>query len=196
MQMIQELFTKPVLIFGCGNPLFGDDGFGPAVVEHLMIHYSLPEFVLAVDAGTSIRDLLFDLLLAPVKPSRIHIVDAVCLPDRQPGQLFEPDLDEIPISKVSDFSLHQFPSVNLLREMNSLPLVHVQVLAVQAGHIPDFVQPGLSPEVHKAVEPACKWLLSQIGRAEGGDRHANSVVSSTAMPLCEGTKTRNRSQIT
>ena len=168
--MIQELHTKPVLVFGCGNPLFGDDGFGPAVIEHLKIHYRLPESVLAVDAGTSIRDFLFDLLLASVKPSQIYIVDAVSLPDRQPGQLFNLELDKIPIPKASDFSLHQFPSVNLLWEMNSLTPINVQVLAVQAGHIPDFVQPGLSPEVQAAVEPACKRLLYQIGGAEFGKR--------------------------
>lgn len=168
--MIQELHTKPVLVFGCGNPLFGDDGFGPAVVEHLLMHYRLPEIVLAVDAGTGVRDLLFDLLLAPVKPAQVHIIDAVSLPDRRPGQLFKLELDNIPISKASDFSLHQFPSVNLLWEMNSLTPINVQVLAVQAGHIPDFVQPGLSPEVQAAVEPACKRLLYQIGGAEFGKR--------------------------
>ncbi|UCF86440.1 MAG: hydrogenase maturation protease [Desulfobacteraceae bacterium] len=194
--MIQELFIKPVLVFGCGNPLFGDDGFGPAVIEHLMMHYSLPDSVLAVDAGTSIRDFLFDLLLAPVKPSQIHIVDAVSLPDRQPGEIFKLELDKIPIPKASDFSLHQFPSVNLLREMNSLTCVDVQVLAVQAGHIPDFVQPGLSPQVQKAVEPACRWLLYQIGRAEGEDRDATSVVSSTVMRLPGGTKTKDQKQTT
>ncbi len=193
--MIQELFTKPILVFGCGNPLFGDDGFGPAVVEHLMAHHALPEFVLALDAGTGLRDLLFDLLLSPVRPLQIHIVDAVCLPNRQPGQLFELDLEEIPASKTSDFSLHQFPSVNLLREMNSLGHVHVHVLAVQAGHIPDFVKPGLSPEVRKAIEPACKRLLCQIGGAKG-DRHVSSVLPGTAGPIFEKIKIESRERTT
>ena len=50
---------KSILIFGCGNTLWGDDGFGPAVIEHLHRHYQLPEDVIV---GTSIRDLLFDLV--------------------------------------------------------------------------------------------------------------------------------------
>jgi coenzyme F420 hydrogenase subunit delta len=30
-----EYRDKPIIIFGCGNILFGDDGFGPAVAEEL-----------------------------------------------------------------------------------------------------------------------------------------------------------------
>ena len=33
--MYREIETKEVLILGCGNVLFGDDAFGPAVVERL-----------------------------------------------------------------------------------------------------------------------------------------------------------------
>ena len=50
-----EMFNKRVLIFGCGNVLFGDDGFGPQVVEYLTQHYKLPSDVYALDVGTSIR---------------------------------------------------------------------------------------------------------------------------------------------
>jgi len=157
---MQNLNSKRILIFGCGNPLFGDDGFGPAVIEHLLSQHPLPESAAALDAGTGIRDFLFDLLLSPVKPEKIYVVDAVLLPDRVPGELFELKLDNIPIPKATNFSLHQFPSVNMLTEINSL--THVQVLAVQAEHIPDFVQPGLSAIVRRAIEPACAWLLSRI----------------------------------
>jgi coenzyme F420 hydrogenase subunit delta len=56
-----EMFEKSILIFGCGNILWGDDGFGPAVIQCLNEQYRLPADVLALDVGTSIRDLLFDL---------------------------------------------------------------------------------------------------------------------------------------
>jgi coenzyme F420 hydrogenase subunit delta len=129
----------------------------------MLSHYSLPEDVAVVDAGTGICDYLFDLLLSPVKPSDIFVVDAVSVPDRTPGELFELSIAGIPIPKATDFSLHQFPSVNLLAEINSV--TRVQVLAVQAGRIPDVVEPGLSPEVRNAVAPACAWLLSRIHTA-------------------------------
>lgn len=161
--MLEELFSKPVIVFGCGNTLFGDDGFGPAVIDFLLSRYRLPDSVLAVDVGTSIGDYLFDFLLAPKKPRHIFIVDAISQPHRQAGELFEPDLGEIPANKSSGFSLHQFPSVNLLREMQELAGVRVRILAVQVKCIPEAVEPGLSKEVQTAVPRACEWLLREIG---------------------------------
>jgi len=156
-------YIKPIQIFGCGNTLLGDDGFGPVVIEHLLSHYQLPESVAAIDAGTSIRDFLFDFLLSPSKPDQIYIVDAASLPDRTPGELFELTLDQIPAVKACDFSLHQFPSVNLLSELVSNTNISIHILVVQIMGIPEFVQPGLSPDIQKAVDPACRWLLSRLG---------------------------------
>jgi len=164
--MTSLFLNKPVMIFGCGNPLFGDDGFGPAVVDYLLAHYSPPDHVLAMDAGTAVRDYLFDILLSPVKPEMVFIVDAVKSPGRRPGELFLLDPDSIPADKSADFSLHQFPSVHLLKEMQCEADVAVHVLVVQADHIPDRVEVGLSPAVTNAVAPACKWLITQIGGLE------------------------------
>lgn len=158
--MTRELISKRALIFGCGNPLFGDDGFGPAVIEHLSSHYLLPYDVAAIDAGTGVRDYLFDILLSSVRPDDIFVVDAVSLPEKAPGALFEMSLDGIPTEKACDFSLHQFPSVNLLSELDSV--TRVRVLAVRTAHVPRFVEPGLSPAVQGAVEPACGWIMERI----------------------------------
>jgi len=161
--MIEELYSKPIIIFGCGNPLFGDDGFGPEVIAHLHENFHLPQAVEAVDVGTSIGDYLFDFLLAPTKPSHIFIVDAISQPQRRPGEIFQLDIESVPVNKAGDFSLHQFPSVNLLLEMRNLAGVDVRILAVQVKHIPDSVQPGLSEEVRAAIPRACMWLLRQVG---------------------------------
>jgi coenzyme F420 hydrogenase subunit delta len=160
--VIGDIFTKPILVFGCGNPLLGDDGFGSEVIERLGTHYLLPPSVHAEDAGTGICDLLFDLLLLPNKPTHLFIIDAVLLPDRLPGEIFEIDLDHIPAQSQTEFSLHQFPSVNLLQEMNNEVGIQVKILAVQAKHIPDCIQPGLSFEVQNALDPACKWITREV----------------------------------
>jgi coenzyme F420 hydrogenase subunit delta len=160
--MIQEVFQRPILVFGCGNVLLGDDGFGPSVIERFRRDYRLPPAIAAVDVGTSVREFLFDLLLVPTKPKRIFIVDAVSQPDRKPGELFELDIRELPAAKINDFSLHQFPSVNLLEELGSSGGVDVRVLAAQVKDIPQEVRPGLSPEVEAAVPEACAWLWKQI----------------------------------
>lgn len=164
--VIEEVFTKPLLIFGCGNVLFGDDGFGPEVIEHLHRHHSLPASVGAFDVGTGISDLLFDLLLSPRRPSHIFIVDAVSDPTRSPGELFEMDIQELPAAKSVDFSLHQFPSVNMLQELRDSAGIQVHILAVQAGCIPEAVRPGLTPEVRAAVSGACQWLMDRVAAAE------------------------------
>ena len=159
---IEDLFTKPVLVFGCGNTLLGDDGFGPAVADYLLENCPLPPHAAVFDAGTGIRELLFDLLLLPQKPREIYIVDAVYGSEHAPGEIFEIDVSAIPEKKVNDYSLHLFPSVNLLHELRSEAGVLVRVLAVQAREIPDEVRPGLSPEVQAAIPAACEWLRAQI----------------------------------
>ncbi|MEM5788930.1 MAG: hydrogenase maturation protease [Syntrophobacteraceae bacterium] len=159
---IQDLFTKPVLIFGCGNILMGDDGFGPAVIDHLQENYRLPSHVAALDVGTSIRELLFDLVLMPERPRIIYIVDAVFNSEHLPGEIFETDIARIPSIKVNDFSLHQFPSVNLLRELQDGAGVRVRVLAVQVGKIPEEIGQGLTEPVRAAVPRASGWLFKEI----------------------------------
>lgn len=159
--MIREMFEKEILVFGCGNILMGDDGFGPAVIDHLNDNYDLPGHVMAEDIGTSIGDFLFDLILSPEKPGRIYIVDAVSQPGRAPGELFELELSGIPDNKVGDFCMHQFPSVNLLMELREAG-IEIIVLAIQIKAFPDTVQPGLSPEVRDAVPKACNRLLHMI----------------------------------
>ncbi len=156
--MIPDALTKPVLIFGCGNIMFGDDGFGPAVIDYLRRSYAIPEHVLALDVGTGIRDILFDLLLSEKKPQRLIIVDAVDYPDRRPGEIFEIDVEGIPAQKTSDFSLHQFPTVNLLKELRDHTSIDLTILVAQVADLPEEVCPGLSPAMQEAVVQACERL--------------------------------------
>jgi coenzyme F420 hydrogenase subunit delta len=162
--VIADMHKSDTVVFGCGNVLMGDDGFGPGVIEYLEQHHVLPKGVMALDVGTSIRDLLFDLLLSPLKPRRIFIVDAVSESGRQPGDIFELPLRQIPQCKVNDFSVHQFPSLNLLQELNDGGGVEVRILAAQTGYIPDEVQSGLSSAVQAAIPKACDWILEEIKR--------------------------------
>jgi coenzyme F420 hydrogenase subunit delta len=158
-------YEAPILIFGCGNILMGDDGFGPAVIERLQTRHTLPSSVWAEDVGTSIRDILFDLLLAPRKPKMILIIDAARQNGRPPGELFELPVDGIASEKVNDFSVHHFPSLNLLKELAELGDVEVRVLTVQVTNLPEEIQAGLSPAVAAAVDSACEWALGLTGGA-------------------------------
>ena len=160
--MIRDLFEKPILVFGCGNILFGDDGFGPAVAEHLENNNLLPENVLVMDVGTSIRDILFDLALSEKKPKKIIVVDAVDYPDRKPGEVFEIPVEGIPEKKTADFSLHQFPTVNILRELRDHTGIEIIVLVAQTDALPDTIRPGLSKAMKDAVVKACERILLYV----------------------------------
>ena len=160
--MIRDLFKKPNLVFGCGNILFGDDGYGPAVVEYLKKHHLLPEDVLAMDVGTSIRDILFDLILSEKKPKKIIIVDAVDYPGRRPGEIFEIPVEGIPEKKTADFSLHQFPTVNILRELRDHTGIEITVLVAQTDTLPETIRPGLSKVMEDAVIETCERILLHV----------------------------------
>ncbi len=156
--MAQEEYSA--VIFGCGNMIMGDDGFGPAVIEELNTKHTLPESVAAIDAGTSVREYLFDYLLtAEGRPNRVIILDAVDFSDRKPGEVFKIDASTIPPKKIHDFSLHQFPTVNLLVELEEHTGMRVDILAAQVEYIPVEIEPGLSPSMKKAVPVACEQIL-------------------------------------
>ncbi|MDP3478184.1 MAG: hydrogenase maturation protease [Desulfoprunum sp.] len=148
------------VIFGCGNVVMGDDGYGPAVIDELNSRYELPEGVEAIDVGTCVREHLFDYVLsAEGRPDRIIILDAVDFTDRKPGDVFLMDTSAIPPKKIHDFSLHQFPTVNLLVELEQHTGIRVYILAAQVECIPEEITPGLSPAMSAAVSVACEKVL-------------------------------------
>lgn len=161
MEDLPSFLTKETIVFGCGNILFGDDGFGPAVAENLLENYAIPDHVLVMDVGTSVRDLLFTILLSDTKPREVIIVDAVDR-GRSPGEVFEISVDEIPEKKTDDFSLHQVPTSNMLKELEELGGIDVTIIVCQVDHIPEEVKPGLSGPASKAVLEASKLIYEKI----------------------------------
>jgi coenzyme F420 hydrogenase subunit delta len=166
-QFLPSFCAKRALVLGCGNRLFGDDGFGPAVAEFLSDHYAIPDDVYVMDVGTGIRKLLFTLSLDPERPPRIIIVDAVD-GGGKPGEIFEITPDDLPPEKKDEFSLHQVPSSNMVRELIQHG-ISVRVLACRAGRIPDAVSPGLSPPVAEAVPAMCRRIAAEVGLKPGAE---------------------------
>jgi coenzyme F420 hydrogenase subunit delta len=150
MERVPVYCRKKILITGCGNKLFGDDGFGPEVVDYLTDHYNIPENICLLDVGTGVRKILFTLSLSEPRPEVLVVIDAVDK-GRKPGEIFDISIDEIPLEKIDDFSIHQVPSSNLLKELQDLCSVRVRVMACQVKTIPETMQSGLSEPVKKAV---------------------------------------------
>ncbi len=157
---LPEFCRKRILILGCGNVLFGDDGFGPAVVEHLINHYKLPENACALDVGTGVRKLLFTLFLTPERPERVLLIDAIDRGGVQ-GEIFEVPLEDLPLTKAEGFSLHQVPTSNLAADLKRGG-VEIRVLVAQTGRIPDRVEPGLSVALQDAVPRMCRWIVAEF----------------------------------
>ena len=159
--MSSLIYEKPVLIFGCGNTLFGNDGFGPEVVRHLNQNYRFPESVLVLDVGTGIRDFIFDLILVEKKPELILIIDAVTVEDRTQGEVFLIEPRRLPREKLADFSLHQSPSSSLISQLADQG-IDVKVIAMHTETIPNEICPGLSPEAVKAVKTAEEMIIQEL----------------------------------
>ncbi len=66
-----------------------------------------------------------------------------------------------PQLKLDDFSLHQLPTSNLLRELQESCGVEVRVLACQTGPLPEEISQGLSEAVGGAVPRAAEWLVHE-----------------------------------
>jgi coenzyme F420 hydrogenase subunit delta len=156
------------LILGCGNDLFGDDGFGREVARRLSAA-GVPDAVCVVDAGTSVRHVLFDVVLSEIRPEEVVVVDAVDV-GREPGSVFEIGVAQIPFVKLDDFSMHQIPTSNLLRELENAAGVRVTCLVCQVESVPVEVRPGLSAVVERAVDEAVRVLSRRFGEVAPADR--------------------------
>jgi len=160
-EYLPEYCRKRVLVLGVGNILYGDDGFGPAVIDELARRGRLPDDVCLVDAGTGARKQLFTLALSERRPELIIVIDAVDK-GREAGEIFEIELDEIPFEKTDDFSMHQVPTSNLLKELAETGNLRVRVLVCQVSGIPDEIAPGLSPPLEAAVGRLASMLEDRM----------------------------------
>lgn len=161
LELLPAFCQARVLILGVGNILFGDDGFGPAVVDTLIYHYDLPADIYVMDVGTGVRKLLFTLILGDTHPEEIVIVDAVDW-GFSIGEVKEIAVDELPVTKIDDFSLHQVPTSNMLRELQDQCKVKVSVVICDIGALSQVIEPGLSPRVKQAVKIAAEKIATQF----------------------------------
>jgi len=168
------------LVLGCGNELFGDDGFGPAVARRLGHGTKLPPSAVALDVGTSVREVLFNVVLSSLRPRRIVVVDAVDR-GRHPGEVWLMEARDLPRVKCDDFSMHQLPTSNLLHELSELCGVEVTCVVGQVGELPSEVTPGLSAPMRHAVERAVDMILDRccqrLEGAPGTDARSTRPVS-------------------
>ena len=153
---VTDLQQAEILVFGCGNSLFGDDGLAPKVVAHLAqeqekSHSPLPPRVAYIDAGTSIRTLLADVLLYQDlcqpqgrKLKKIIVVDTVQQGHVPPGTV---NIAEVTFSKEEEARIlcsHNAPTWELLYQIHRALGIDVDVITIEAQYFPECMDDTLS----------------------------------------------------
>ncbi len=154
---------EEILVLGCGNILYGDDGFGPAVTDYLNANYKIPKNASVVNVGLASRGFIFDILLSEKRPKRVVIIDAIAHSDRKAGEIFEVPLSNLVKEKVDDFSFHQGPASNMLKELRDNG-VEVIIIACQPENIPREMTCGLSSVVQNSVPKASELIYNKYLR--------------------------------
>jgi hydrogenase maturation protease len=151
---------RSILILGLGNPLRGDDGIGPRVIEALN-RRELPAGVTALDAGTGGLGLLQVL----EGWERAIIVDAADV-GREPGQFarFTPDEARF-VGSQDATSLHNAGLAEALALAGALgqPLPELVIFGVQPEKI--GWGDGLSPAVETALPDLVDAVLDEINKS-------------------------------
>ena len=144
------------LVVGCGNPLCGDDGVGPAVVAR-MLELGLPAGLRCVDCGTA----GIDAALAMRGHDEVVVVDA-CRSGSEPGTLFEvaaEDLARLP-PKVDIHVFRWDHAVALARSLGDVDEPRkISAYLVEGRSF--AVGTPLSPEVDRAVDVLVTRLLTR-----------------------------------
>jgi coenzyme F420 hydrogenase subunit delta len=158
-EVTPEYANKRVLILGVGNILFGDDGFGPAAADYLLSNCRIPDDVYVMDVGIGAGDILFNIALSPKKPKKIIILDAVKMRKKKPGAVFQLSTDDLPASKLTDFSTHFFPATSILKDLQDQMGIEIVIVACQAKKITKTLSQGLSDEMKEALPKAACMAL-------------------------------------
>lgn len=144
-----------------GNPLHGDDGFGPAVYDRLADR-RWPTGVRVSDAGTAgpTALALFDGF------DEIVVVDASS-PAGHPGRIWRPTRDDV-FAETSAAG-HGVGVGHLLRNVEVVcdPPPEISFVAVEASCVTPF-RMGLSDPVARAIDAVVDLLVRECGEVEHG----------------------------
>lgn len=147
-----------IVIFGAGNILLSDEGFGVHFTKYLADKCSLPEHVSIFDAGT----LGIMAMHIIEEADYLYIVDVISV-NGMPGDIFIYDKEDIMLNKIpTKMSPHQIgvQEVMLLSDIRGkLPKV-IKLF----GIIPESLEPGtsLSKTLEEKLPKLEEMILAEI----------------------------------
>lgn len=146
-----------IVVAGCGNPLFADDGFGPAVIEE-MVRLRLPEHIKVVDAGLGGPHFIFTLI-DPEKTKRLIIIDIADF-GAEPGMIQDFRVEDLPAGSYRD--IHSWDLTEPLQRLKDS--VDITVIGCQPERVtaPDF-ELGLTEKVQDAIPGTVRHVLELLG---------------------------------
>jgi coenzyme F420 hydrogenase subunit delta len=146
-----------IVIAGCGNPLFADDGFGPAVIEEMQ-KLELPDNVAIIDAGLGGPHFIFTLL-DPAVTRKLIIVDIADY-GAEPGSVTKLRVEDLPPGAYRD--AHSWDLAEPLQRIKDQ--IEITIIGCQPAKVtaPEF-ELGLSDEVQNAIPKTIQVILEIIG---------------------------------
>ncbi|HWQ67450.1 MAG TPA: coenzyme F420-reducing hydrogenase, FrhD protein [Methanospirillum sp.] len=157
------MLFQEIVICGCGNPLFADDGFGPDVVEELR-KIPLPETVKVIDAGLGGPHFIFTLMDQSEEPVKKIIIIDIADFGGNPGEITLLTPNDLPPGKYRDaHSWDLAEPLHRLKEKIDITIIGCQPKRVSA---PDY-EIGLSDEVASAIPRTVQLVLKLLGEHYG-----------------------------
>ncbi len=155
-------------VIAVGNPLYGDDGVGAAVLARIEREHLLPDAVL-VDVHT---DAL--AVIDHFTPDGLHVIIDAAKMGEQPGRVVRFTPDEVRLRiKWDHLSLHGFGLAETFAMAESIGEMPERVVII--GVEPETIQidRGLSDAVASAIPEVIATILAEVQRdaAEDHPRH-------------------------
>ena len=143
---LESILKGRVVVLGVGNPLRGDDGFGPALIDRLKDRTD----AVCLDAGTAPENYLGAIVKED--PDTILIVDAVHL-NRAPGQVDILTKDDI---AQRGFTTHDISPRLVIEYLEQQTNAGIHMLAVQPESV--AFGAGMSASVERTLAAMCDLL--------------------------------------
>lgn len=155
--------TRPVLLLGVGNILYGDEGLGVYLVHRLRRGYKVPDDLRIIDGGAA----GWHLQPYIAESRRVVIVDAVA---GQAGSIYRFSHRDIPSGlRSGTLRSHELDVAELLKTMEAqgeLPPTRIIAMGVTTATAPlDHLSMGLSPEIEARLPALELVLLAELADA-------------------------------
>ena len=134
------------LIIGCGNILYGDDGFGSEVINYIKEHdIEFEGDTIVIDGATSAPHYIFTL--PEDKWKNIIIIDIASL-NEEAGTIRVLDLDDVH-EEDRYMDVHGLSATYPLHDLKDK--VNIKLIVIQPKNVPLEMEIGLSEELEKKI---------------------------------------------